>query len=175
MKRLLLGISLAALSVSVAQAADLPVKAALAAIPYRKCGFYYGINAEGGAAECSQCSGRDDSGSRGHRHPGRLRLSDWRKLSFVEGIVDFQNLNAGNQASRSLALCILEQRVGFRPRSCSFCRIWGSMREPTRYPQPCGPFSLPAQLLARCRNYVYGAVNEDDISSSIGIATAVVG
>ncbi len=168
MKRLLLGISLAALSVSVAQAADLPVKA-LGQYPTVKCGLYYGINAEGGAGNVPNAPagtvvvGGDIGILVGYACPiGSFPF-------FAENIVDFQNLNAGNAGFSLSGPAHIEQRAGFQTPLLQLLPNLGFNSLNTLSPQPIGPLLPPGATAGVPVNYVYGALNEDDISSNFGL------
>ncbi len=169
MKKLLLGISLAGLSVSSAIAADLPVKVG-APYPTVKCGFYYGINAEGGAGTVPNAPagtvviGGDIGGLIGYACPvGSLPF-------FAEAIADFQNLNAGNAGFSLSGPVHLEQRAGVQTPLLQLLPSLGfNTSSLTSAQQPIGPLLPPGATAGTPVNYIYGAINEDDISSSLGL------
>jgi hypothetical protein len=174
MRRLLPLLALAALT-SAASAADMPVKGPLAnPYPTTRCGFYYGINAEGGAgvvpnapAGTTMIAG-DIGGLVGYACP--IGATPW----FAEGIVDFQNLNAGNNGFSLSGPIHLEQRVGVQtPLLQLLPNIGFNVGTQLGTPQSAAAVLPPgATLNGTVQNYVYGAVNEDDISSTIGLAAA---
>ncbi len=176
MRKLLL-ITVAALTLATpAFAADMAVKANPFGGPYptARCGFYYGINAEGGAgvvpnapAGTTMIAG-DIGALVGYACP--IGATPW----FFEGIVDFQNLNAGNNGFSLSGPVHLEQRAGVQtPLLQLLPNIGFNVGTQLGTPQSAGAVLPPgATLNGTVQNYIYGAVNEDDISSSIGLASA---
>lgn len=166
MRKLVLGMLAAGLSASAASAADLPVKA-IGQYPTVKCGLYYGINAEGGAGVVPNAPagttviGGDIGGLVGYACPiGGFPF-------FVEVIADFQNLNAGNAGFSLSGPAHLEQRAGFQT---PLLQLMPSLGFGTGLnPQPIGPLLPPGATAGIPVNYIYGAVNEDDISSQFGL------
>jgi len=158
-----------------ANAADMAVKNPLnGPYPTTRCGFYYGINAEGGAgvvpnapAGTTMIAG-DIGALVGYACP--VGATPW----FAEGIVDFQNLNAGNNGFSLSGPVHLEQRVGVQtPLLQLLPNIGFNVGTQLGTPQSAGAVLPPgATLNGTVQNYVYGAVNEDDISSTIGLAAA---
>src|ERR1700676_2275772 len=113
MRNLLLLLALVA--VTPAYAADVATKAPpvpVAGYPTTKCGLYYGINTETGAGVVpgapagTTVVGGDVGVLVGYACP--LASLNW----FAEGIIDFQNLNAGNNGFSLSGPLHLEQRVG---------------------------------------------------------------
>lgn len=173
---LLAAVVLAALSVQ-AFAADMPAKAPPLNGPYptTKCGLYYGINAEGGAgvvpnapAGTTMVAG-DIGAVVGYACP--VGATPW----FAEGIVDFQNLNAGNNGFSLSGPIHVEQRVGVQtPLLQLLPSIGFNVGTQLGTPQPTAAVLPPgATLNGTVQNYIYGALNEDDISSSqVGLGAA---
>ena len=154
-----------------AMAADMAVKAKPLAVGYptTACGLYYGINAEGGAGVVpgapagTTVVGGDVGALVGYACP--LASLNW----FAEAIIDFQNLNAGNNGFSLSGPLHLEQRVGVQTPLFAFI---GSVAgtQPTTLAVPMLPPGVT--INGPAQNYVYGAINEDDISASIGLASA---
>lgn len=171
MRKLLAALLLLA---SPAYAADLATKAVpFSAYPTTKCGLYYGANAEGGAGVVANAPagttviGGDIGLLIGYACP--IGGSPW----FVEGIFDFQNLNAGNAGFSLSGPAHLEQRVGVQtPLLQILPSLPGFSSINTGTPPAIGPLLPPGASPGPMQNYVYGAVNEDDISSQLGLATA---
>ena len=160
---------------SSAFAADMAVKNPLnGPYPTTRCGLYYGINAEGGAgvvpnapAGTTMIAG-DIGALVGYACP--VGATPW----FAEGIIDFQNLNAGNNGFSLSGPVHIEQRVGVQTPLLQLLPNIG-FNVATQLGTPQAPSAvLPpgATPNGTVQNYVYGAINEDDISSSIGLASA---
>ena len=158
------------LAATSAFAADMPVKAPPLGSPYptTRCGLYYGINAEGGAGTVPNAPagtvvvGGDIGGLIGYACPmAGIPF-------FVEGLVDFQNLNAGNAGFSLSGPIHLEQRVGVQT---PLLQLFPSLGIPVAPTQPIGPLLPPGTTMGTAVNYIYGAVNEDDISSQFGLAS----
>ncbi len=170
MRKLVLGMLAAGLSVSSASAADMALKGPFAApYPTARCGFYYGINAEGGAgvvpnapAGTTVING-DIGGLVGYACP--IGATPW----FAEAIADFQNLNAGNNGFSLSGPAHLEQRVGFQT---PLLQMLPALGFPSTGTIPNLPVLPPGASVGVPANYMYGAINEDDISSQFGLATA---
>ena len=154
-----------------AAAADMAVKAPPVGGPYptTKCGLYYGINAEGGAGTVpgtppgTTVIGGDIGGLIGYACPvGTIPF-------FAEAIVDFQNLNAGNSGFSLSGPAHLEQRVGMQT---PLLQLLPSLGFPNLGTSPSLPVLPPGATVGQAQNYIYGAVNEDDISSQFGLASA---
>lgn len=153
-----------------AMAADMVTKAPpLGQYPTVKCGFYYGINAEGGAGTVPGAPagtvlvGGDIGGLVGYACPlGTFPF-------FVEAIADFQNLNAGNAGFSLSGPAHLEQRAGFQTPLLQLLPSLGFNSLSALNPQPIGPLLPPGATMGTAVNYVYGAINEDDISSQFGL------
>lgn len=138
--------------------------------PTSRCGFYYGINAEAGAGVVpgapsgTTVVGGDVGALVGYACPSSPL--NW----FAEAIFDFQNLNAGNNGFSMSGPAHLEQRAGFQTPLFSFL---GSLGINTGTPQSVQPMLPPGVTVSgSTQNYIYGAINEDDISSQLGAATA---
>src|ERR1700722_2294382 len=174
MRRLLPFLALAALT-STASAADMAVKNPLnGPYPTTRCGLYYGINAEGGAgvvpnapAGTTMIAG-DIGGLVGYACP--IGATPW----FAEGIVDFQNLNAGNNGFSLSGPIHIEQRVGVQTPLLQLLPNIGFNVGTQLGSSESASAGLPPgdTLNGTVQNSIYGAVNEDDISSSIGLAAA---
>lgn len=151
-------------------AADMAVKANPFGGPFptTRCGFYYGINAEGGAgivpnapAGTTMIAG-DIGALIGYACP--VGATPW----FAENIVDFQNLNAGNNGFSLSGPIHVEQRVGVQtPLLQLLPNIGFNVGTQLGTPQSAAAVLPPgATLNGTVQNYIYGALNEDDISSS---------
>lgn len=173
MKKLALGILAAVLSaMSAAHAADMATKAPPLAAGYpTKCGVYYGINAEGGAGVVPNAPagttviGGDIGVLVGYACVAAS--TPW----FAEAIFDFQNLNAGNNGFSLSGPFHGEGRVGIQTSLIPFmASLWPGLNTGTAPSLPV----LPPQysVVGTPANYVYGAVDVDDISSQFGLATA---
>ena len=167
---LLASVALIAL-VLPAAAADMPVKAPPVGGPYptTRCGLYYGINAEGGAGTVpgtppgTTVIGGDIGGLIGYACPvGTIPF-------FAEAIFDFQNLNAGNSGFSLSGPAHLEQRVGMQT---PLLQLLPSLGFPSTGTAPSLPVLPPGATVGQAQNYIYGAINEDDISSQFGLASA---
>lgn len=173
--RLMIAAALVVGLAAPALAADLPTKAAPTLslgnpYPTKGCGFYYGINAEAGAGVVPDAPagttvvGGAVGGLVGMACPSSPL--NW----FAEAIFDFQNLNAGNNGFSMSGPAHFEQRAGFQTPLLSFL---GSLGINTGTPQPIQPLLPPGVTVSgTAQNYIYGAINEDDISSQLGVATA---
>ena len=168
MKRLLLASAL--LWSGVASAADMPLKSLPAtAYPTVKCGVYFGVNAEGkaglvnGAPPGTTLIGGDVGGLVGYACP--LGSFPW----FAEFIADFQNLNASSNGFSLTGPAHLEERVGVQTPLIPFLSALGFPNLGT----PMVPILPPgAAPVGNPANYIYMAVNEDDISASQGLGVA---
>jgi hypothetical protein len=88
----------------------------------------------------------------------------------VEGIFDFQNLNAGAPGFSLTGPAHLEQRVGVQTPLLQFLPALGF---PSTGTAPALPVLPPGVTVnGAAQNYFYGAIDEDDISSTVGAATA---
>lgn len=140
--------------------------------PTKGCGFYYGIDAEGGAGGVSGAPagttviGGDIGGLIGYACPmAGLPF-------FFEALADFQNLNATGSDGFSLTgPGHLEQRFGIQTPLLAFLPSLGA---PSTGTVPSIQPMLPpgVAINGSAQNYVYVAANEDDISSQFGLATA---
>lgn len=151
------------------QAANLPTKAPPAPLGYpTKCGMYFGLNAEAGAGTTQGAAvgvtviGGDVGGLVGYAC--NSGIAPW----FVEGIADFQNLNGATNGFALSGPIHLEQRAGIQTPLFQFLPFFGvNTGTPTLPVLPPGvTVSGPAQ------NYIYGAVDEDDISAQFGVHSA---
>jgi len=89
--------------------------------------------------------------------------------------VDFQNLNAGNNGFSLSGPIHVEQRVGVQtPLLQLLPNIGFNVGTQLGTPQPTSAVLPPgATLNGTVQNYIYGALNEDDISSSqVGLGAA---
>ena len=165
-------LALAALlgSIYPAMAADMAVKAKpVVGYPTTACGLYYGINTETGAGIVpgapagTTVVGGDVGILVGYACP--LASLNY----FVEGIVDFQNLNAGNNGFSLSGPLHIEQRLGVQTPLFAFIGSMAGVNTPT----PAVPMLPPGVTInGPAQNYVYAALNEDDISTSLGAASA---
>ena len=168
-KGLLVLLAVGLLGSTAVNAADLALKSVGAPYPTTKCGLYYGINAEGGAGVVPNAPagttviGGDIGGLVGYACPvGNIPF-------FVEGVVDFQNLNAGNSGFSMSGPVHLEQRAGVQT---PLLQLMPSLGFPnTGTPVPVGPLLPPGATYGAAQNYLYAAINEDDISSQLGLAS----
>ena len=135
-----------------------------------KCGFYVGIDAEAGAGTVPDAPpgtnvfGGDIGGLVGYA----CQISGIPY--FVEGVVDYQNLNAGQQGFSLTGPVHLEQRAGVQTPLLQFFPALG-------FPATGTPPNLPVlppgvTVTGAAQNYFYGAIDEDDISTSFGLAVA---
>jgi|SRR5579872_202328 len=148
----------------VAGAADLPVKAPIPGYP-QKCGVFYGINAEGSANQVTGVTsgtyavGGDIGGVVGYAC--QFNGIPW----FVEGLADFQNLNAGTAGFSLSGPAHLGQRIGVELPYLQFL--------PTSFtgaiPSPVLPVGVTAD--GPTQSYVFAAIYEDDISTQVGLTT----
>lgn len=132
-------------------------------------GFYFGVNAEAAASGVTSApagtvqTGGDIGLTVGYATPlAGIPL-------FAEFIGDFQNLNAGNAGFSMSGPLHLEQRVGAQIPLLQFLPMLG-LGNPLTPTSPVLPPGVtpngPAQT------YVFGGVNEDDISAQLGVGTA---
>jgi hypothetical protein len=159
------------LAATSAFAADMPVKAPPIGGPYptTKCGLYYGINAEGGAGTVpgtpagTTVIGGDLGALIGYACPiGNIPF-------FAEAIVDFQNLNAGNSGFSLTGPAHIEQRAGVQT---PLLQLLPSLSFPSTGALPSLPVLPPGTTFGQAQNYIYVALNEDDISSQFaGLAS----
>ncbi len=170
--KLLFGLSLLA---SPAYAADMATKAPnlqLRPYPTAGCGLYFGINAMtsaapivGGPVGATEIGG-DIGGTLGYTCVNGVTF--W----FAEAMADFQNLNGNANGFSLTGPTHLEQRVGFgTPLNTMLALLPGFGSVSTLVPPPIP--GLPAGVTAGSpAGYIYGAVNEDDISASFGFSAA---
>ena len=164
MKRLLLALLLWP---GVAMAADMPLKAPpIPGYPSR-CGLYYGFDALGSGSTVANAPAGTTviGGDIGAVVGYACQISSIPY--FVEGIFDFQNLNATAPGFSMSGPAHLEQRLGVQTPLLQFLPALG-------FPSTGTPPNLPVlppgvTVTGAAQNYVYGAVNEDDISASAGL------
>lgn len=159
------------MTTSLAAAADLPVKAKLSPVyPTTKCGMYLGIDTEGMAASVSGAqagtvsTGGTIGGLAGYACP--TAIFPW----FVEAIADWQNIGTGNGLLSLNAPFHGEVRGGVQtdllqliPQLLPGTGTMASL--PTATPPVLPP---GATANGPAVNYVYGAVNFDDVSAQFG-------
>jgi hypothetical protein len=173
MKRLLLGMLVVGLLGSSAQAADLALKNPLGQpYPTTRCGLYYGINAEGGAGVVPNAPagttviGGDIGVLVGYACP--IGATPW----FAEVIGDFQNLNAGKNGFSLNGPAHIEERVGMQTPLLQMLPALGFNISSLGTPPAIGPLLPPGASQGPPSNYLYAALNEDDISATRGLASA---
>jgi hypothetical protein len=164
--------ALALATSTAAIAADMPVKAPPlgSTYPTARCGLYYGVNVEGGAgtvqgtAPGTTVIGGDVGGLIGYACPiGTIPF-------FAEVLVDFQNLNAGNSGFSLTGPAHIEERAGVQTPllqlfpSLGITNFGGTL--------PSLPVLPPGTTFGQAQNYIYVALNEDDISSQFMAASA---
>jgi hypothetical protein len=175
MRKLLRSLPLLALLLlpTWAQAADLPLKAPAYSPPgYPSgCGFYYGLNALASAAPLVDAPvgvstiGGDVGGTLGYT----CNISNSTAFWFVEGMLDAQNLN-GNANGLSFGGPLhIEQRVGFGGPILQLLNVLPNLNLPSVPSLPTLPSGITA---GPSMGYIYGAVNEDDVSAQFGLGTA---
>lgn len=130
-----------------------------------KCGLFYGINAEGSAAQVSGVTsgtyavGGDIGGVVGYAC--QVGGIPW----FAEFLADFQNLNAGTNGFSLSGPAHLGQRVGIELPYLQFLpsSFIGAI------PVPVLPVGVTPN--GPTQSYVFAAIYEDDISTQFGLAT----
>ena len=177
MKLLKIALAATALALAViapAFAADIVTKAVPTTNPFAGpyptsgSGFYYGLNAVGSASQItsSTASGAAAIGGAIGGTIGYTWVSSPSTFAFVEGIFDFQNLNGGTAGLSLTGPAHLEQRVGFGSPLQQFL---GSFINSSQLPAVPGIPVLPPGVTAGPQNgYFYAALNEDDVSASVG-------
>lgn len=170
MRRLILAAVLFALPVPAFAEVVPPLvaKSPIVGYPATKCGWFGGINAIGaasgvtGAPAGTTMIAGDVGGTVGYACPiGGL---PW----FIEGLVDFQNLNAGAPGFSLSGPVHLEQRVGVQVPILQFFPAFG-LNLPTPPNLPVLPPGVT--VTGAMQTYLYGAVYEDDVSSKVGAAS----
>lgn len=176
MRKLLLLASVLALAAPAAgHAADvpLPIKAPVVSnvYPTTKCGFFYGVNAEGGAGVVNGAPagtvaiGGDIGVLVGYACP--MASIPW----FLEADFDFQNLNAGNAGFSLTGPAHLTQLVGVQtPLLSWFSGLINVGQGSIPSIQPMLPPGVT--INGSPQNYVAATVSEDDVSASYLAATA---
>jgi hypothetical protein len=169
MRKLLIGLTALLLS-GGAYAADLPLKdQAFRPLPAVGCGLYYGVNALGSAATIngapagSTAIGGDVGGTLGYTCTPTAGT-----IWFVEAQADFQNLNGGSNGFALTGPAHLEQRAGFGGPLNAFLNFLPNLNLPSVPSLP----GLPAgATISTTVGYAYMALNEDDISAQLGLAS----
>jgi len=135
-----------------------------------KCGWYVGVDAEGvagpvnGGAPGTIATGGDIGLLGGYAC--QFGGIPW----FVEGLFDFQNLNAASNGFSLNGPAHFEQRIGVQVPVLQFLPVLGF---PSTGTPPNLPVLPPGVTVAGTpASYAYGAVDEDDISTQVGLATA---
>lgn len=156
-----------------AMAGDMPTKAAPSSqgfgpYPTNGCGLYYGINALGSATVVAnapvgaQTIGGDIGGTLGYA----CETSKAGTFYFVEALADFQNLNGSQNGLSLTGPAHLEQRIGFggplNQMIGALLPSLGTTTLPTLPLLPTGVIAGPS------KQYIYAALNEDDVSASFG-------
>ncbi len=157
-----------------AQSADMITKAPQLAYPTTKCGGYLGVNTEGSAANVPGAppgtivTGGTIGGLAGYACP--TAVLPW----FVEGIADWQNLNAGNNGFSLTGPFHGEARIGVQTDIFQYVlQLLPGTGNLSALPTPTPPALPPgATPNGPMTDYFYGAFNADDISSSFGLASA---
>ena len=166
--------AIAALLAGPVAAAPLVTKAAPTINPFAGpypnsgSGFYYGLNATGSASQIqnSTAAGAAAIGGAIGGTVGFTWISSPTTFVFVEAMFDFQNLNGGSAGLSLTGPAHLEQRVGFGSPLQQFL---GSFINSSQLPAVPGIPVLPSGVTAGPQNgYFYAALNEDDISASVG-------
>lgn len=135
-------------------------------------GFYYGINVLASASPIQDAStagaaaiGGDVGGLVGWTY-----TNGNANFVFAEAMFDFQNLNGGAAGLSLSGPAHLEQRIGV---GSPLNTLMGSLITNPNLPAVPGIPTLPNGITAGPQNgYVYAALNEDDVSASLGAATA---
>lgn len=171
----ILAISFALALTGSAFAADMVTKAAppinFGPYPTSGGGFYYGLNVLGSATSIvnSTAPGAVAVGGDVGGLVGYVDVISPSSFWFAEGIFDFQNLNGGTAGLSLTGPAHLEQRVGF---GSPLNTMLGSLIGNSNLPTVPGIPLLPAGITAGPQNgYLYAALNEDDVSASIGAAS----
>jgi hypothetical protein len=136
----------------------------------QKCGWYVGVNAEAGAGAVPNAPagtnvfGGDIGAGLGYACAiGNIPY-------FAEALADFQNLNGGSVGGFSLTGPVhLEQRAGVQTPLLQFLPVLGFPSTGTIPNLPVLPPGVTQTGVAA--NYFYGAIDEDDISAGLGLAT----
>lgn len=174
--RILAGIcaTLLLLAVLPATAAPMVTKTNpfLSPYPTQGGGWYYGIDVLGTAStiENAPTAGAAAIGGAVGGLVGYTQVMSPSTFWFAEAIFDFQNLNGGTAGLSLTGPAHLEQRVGF---GSPLNTMLGSLLGNSNLPTVPGIPGLPAGVTAGPQNgYIYAALNEDDVSASVGAATA---
>ena len=169
MKKLTLLLSIALLWPACASAADMALKGRLGApYPTTGCGTYYGVNAMGSASPIQDATpgataiGGDIGGTFGY-----TCQTSPSTFWFVEAMADFQNLNGSGPGFALSGPAHLEQRVGFGGPINSMLAVLPNLNSPAVPSLPILPNGVTAGPM---NGYIYGAINEDDVSARFGNA-----
>jgi hypothetical protein len=164
------------LSIGPVHAANLPgpTKAPAPAYPTTRCGFYLGVDGEGsagavnGAPPGTISTGGTIGGLGGYACP--TATFPW----FVEALADWQNLNASNNGFSLTGPFHGEVRAGVQTDLLQLLpQVFPGTGTPAGLPAPTPPVLPPgATTNGPAVNYVYGAMNFDDLSSQFGALTA---
>lgn len=136
-----------------------------------KCGFYFGVNALGGGSTVADApvpGTTEIAGDVGGLVGYACSISSIPY--FIEGIFDWQNLNATAPGFSLTGPAHIEQRVGVQTPLLQFLPVLGFPSTGTVGSLPVLPPGVTVNGAAQ--NYMYGAVNEDDISGQVGLTTA---
>jgi hypothetical protein len=149
-----------------------PAFSGLGPYPTSGGGLYYGLNATGVASqiENSTAPGAAAIGGAVGGTIGYVDIFSPSTFGFCEAMFDFQNLNGGTAGLSLSGPAHLEQRCGFGSPLNQFL---GSFISSSALPAVPGIPVLPPGVTAGPQNgYIYGAINEDDVSASVGAASA---
>ena len=148
----------------MAWAADMPLKAPPVQGYPNPCGFYYGLNAMGsGATVPNAVAGTTMIGGDVGLVVGYACVMSSIPY-FIEGIADFQNLNANAPGFSLQGPTHLEQRVAIQTPLRQFFPALGLN---TGTPPNLPVLPPGVTVTGGAQNYVYGAINEDDISAKL--------
>lgn len=166
--RFILAAALAVASLSVASAADMPVKASVLGqgYPSTRCGFYYGLGTGGsagavdGAVVGTQIVQGELDALVGYTCPF-LQNSFW----FVEGSVGFNNINGSVNGLALSGPLVVMQRVGAGSPINSLFNLGGALglSMPSLPALPNGVTAGPAN------GYFFAGLVEQDVSAQLAI------
>jgi hypothetical protein len=137
--------------------------------PVNGCGLYYGINALASAAPIADATpgataiGGDIGGTLGYTCSFNGGSNFW----FVEGIGDFQNLNGSGPGFGFSGPAHFEERFAVGGPISNLLGILPNLNLPAVPALPALPNGITA---SNSNGYIYGAVNQDDISAYFGLA-----
>jgi hypothetical protein len=158
--------------------ASIPLKAraqALQPIPTNGCGYYVGLNTMGAASAMAnnltpgaQIVQGEFGATLGYTCNTASNAAFW----FAEGSFDVTNLNGQANGLSLTGPAHFEQRFGFGATQfgsfLSFFPALGSLSTPSLPVLPAGVTAGPASP------YLYGGINEQDISARLGLASNTV-